>query len=129
MRAVKSANDFVLRDPVAAYGEYIEIKPIMNTQLNRKMFERSFTYFSNDLQNVARDWNKVTQYAKRLGVVPVDFQPNYTNEFCDWSVDEEDQDPIGSQQRIAQIQKDITVHGGLFSGNIVRSHRTVKALA
>lgn len=53
----------------------------MNTPLNKKIFERSFVYMSKDLVNVARDWNKVVGYTKRLGVIQGDFEPNYTNEF------------------------------------------------
>ena len=32
------------------------MKPLMGTELNRKIFERSFAYLSKDLQNVKRDW-------------------------------------------------------------------------
>lgn len=56
MRACKKATDFVLAEPEKAYAEYIDMKPIMGTTLNRKIFERSFAYFSQDLQNVKRDW-------------------------------------------------------------------------
>lgn len=38
----------------------------MNTPLNAKIFERSFTYMSKDLRNVARDWNKVTNVRSRI---------------------------------------------------------------
>lgn len=56
MRACKKATDFVLAEPEKAYDEYVDMKPIMGTALNRKIFERSFAYFSQDLQNVQRDW-------------------------------------------------------------------------
>ncbi|KAK0246553.1 Glycylpeptide N-tetradecanoyltransferase, partial [Friedmanniomyces endolithicus] len=60
MRAVKKATDFVLAEPEQAWAEYVDFKPIMATALNRKIFERSYAYFSKDLKNVARDWEKVT---------------------------------------------------------------------
>lgn len=80
MKAVKKATDFVLADPEAAWREYVDFKPVMGSELNRKIFERSFAFFSKDLRNVARDWAKVTKYGKRLGVLEESFVPNYTNE-------------------------------------------------
>ena len=56
MRAVKRAADFVLAEPEKAYADYVNVKPVMGTELNHKIFERSFAYFSKDLKNVARDW-------------------------------------------------------------------------
>ncbi|KAJ9619930.1 Glycylpeptide N-tetradecanoyltransferase [Taxawa tesnikishii (nom. ined.)] len=87
MRACKRATDFVLANPTQAYAEYVDFKPVMGTELNRKIFERSFAYFSKDLQNVKRDWVKVTKYGKRLGVLDQKFEPNYTNEFLEWQLE------------------------------------------
>ena len=56
MRACKKATDYVLAEPEKALADYIDMKPIMGTTLNRKIFERSYAYFSKDLQNVNRDW-------------------------------------------------------------------------
>ena len=84
MRAVKRATDFVLAEPEAAWAEYVAFKPVMGSDLNRKIFERSFAYFSKDLKNVQRDWTKVTKYGKRLGVLDASFEPNYTNSFLEW---------------------------------------------
>lgn len=56
MAAVKKATDYVLAEPDKAYADYVDMKPLMGTELNRKIFERSFAYFSKDLQNVKRDW-------------------------------------------------------------------------
>lgn len=81
MNAVKKATDYVLADPEKAWKEYVDFKPVMGTELNRKIFERSFAYFSKDLKNVQRDWEKVTKYGKILGVLEEDFKPNYTNEY------------------------------------------------
>jgi len=73
MKAVKRATDYVLASPVAAYETYIVIKPEMGSVVNHKIFERSYAYFSKDLKNVKRDWEKVTKYGKRLGVLNEDF--------------------------------------------------------
>lgn len=112
MRAVKKATDFVLAEPEKAWAEYVDFKPVLNTTLDRKIFERSFAYFSRDLKNVARDWSKVTKYGQRLGVLGNDFVPNYTNEYLEWALDEESNDPIGDQKRMASLQEEIACSGG-----------------
>ncbi|KAJ3290120.1 glycylpeptide N-tetradecanoyltransferase [Borealophlyctis nickersoniae] len=81
MRAIKKATDFVLADPVKAWALYCQVKPALDTDLYKKMFERSLPYFSKSLLNVQRDWTKVTNYSKRLGVVDESFVQNMTNEF------------------------------------------------
>ena len=75
MSAVKRATDYVLASPAEAYKTYIDIKPQMASPVNSKIFERSYAYFSKDLKNVQRDWEKVTKYGKRLGVLNEDFKP------------------------------------------------------
>ncbi|KAF7563318.1 hypothetical protein G7046_g790 [Stylonectria norvegica] len=112
LRAVKKATDFVLAEPEKAWEEYVDFKPVMGTALNRKIFERSFAYFSKDLKNVQRDWEKVTKYGKRLGVLDANFVPNYTNSLLEWALEPESNDPTGDQKRIAQLQKDIAANGG-----------------
>ncbi|KAL1632312.1 Glycylpeptide N-tetradecanoyltransferase [Neofusicoccum ribis] len=113
LRAVKRATDFVLRDPEAAWREYAAVKPVMAlTPVNRKIFERSFAYFSRDLQNVDRDWQKVTRYGKRLGVLDDAFAPNYTNVYLDWALDADSTDPVGDQKRMQELQKDVAARGG-----------------
>ena len=54
MKAVKKATDYVLTNPALAYKEYIDVKPFMATSVNRKIYERSYAYFSKDLKNVQR---------------------------------------------------------------------------
>jgi pyrimidine precursor biosynthesis enzyme len=112
LRAVKKATDFVLAEPEKAWAEYVDFKPVMGTELNRKIFERSFAYFSKDLKNVRRDWDKVTKYGKRLGVLDESFEPNYTNSYLEWALSGESSDPTGDQKRIAQLQKDVAASGG-----------------
>lgn len=112
LRAVKRATDFVLEQPERAWAEYVDVKPVMGTPLNRKIFERSFAYFSRDLKNVKRDWDKVTKYGKRLGVLDESFEPNYTNKFLDWALEAESADPLGDQKRMAEIQCNVARCGG-----------------
>ena len=112
MRAVKKATDYVLADPEAAWGEYEAFKPAMATPLNRKIFERSFAYFSRDLKNVERDWAKVTKYGKRLRVLEESFEPNYTNEFLGWELEEDQADPTGYQKLMVELQEEVARIGG-----------------
>lgn len=112
LRAVKRATDFVLEQPEKAWLEYVDFKPVMGTELNRKIFERSFAYFSKDLKNVQRDWQKVTNYGKRLGVLGADFEPNYTNKYLEWTLAGESQDPTGDQKRMAELQSNVADKGG-----------------
>lgn len=112
MRAVKRATDFVLADPASAYEEYIDVKPIMGTEVNRKIFERSFAYFSRDLKNVSRDWDKVTRYGKRLGILDEGFVANYTNAYLSWKLDEDSADPVGDQRKMVALQKEVAEAGG-----------------
>lgn len=112
LRAVKKATDFVIREPETAWAEYVDFKPAMGSPLNRKIFERSYAYFSKDLKNVKRDWDKVTKYGKRLGVLAQDFEPNYTNAFLEWTLDADAKDPTGAQKKMVALQKEVAAHGG-----------------
>ncbi|KAI8969037.1 NMT1/THI5 like-domain-containing protein [Mycotypha africana] len=84
LRAVKKATDYLVNNPKEAYSKYCEVFPRMDTITQRKIFQRCFRYFSRDLKNVQRDWNKVTGYCKRLGIVGDDFEQNKTNELFNW---------------------------------------------
>ena len=128
MRAVKAATDYLMREPAKAWDEYKLFKKTMNTPLNQKIvgiaarrrgadqqFERSFVYMSRDCANVPRDWNKVTNYSKRLGIVKPEFQPNMTNTFLSWQLDPEVADPTAKQVAIAKHQKEVAAKGGVLS--------------
>lgn len=112
LRAVKRATDYVLANPDQAYEEYTDVKPIMNTPVNRKIFARSYAYLSRDLKNVRRDWEKVTNYGKRLGVLDPSFASNYTNNLLTWKLDADSVDPIGDQKRMVELQKKVAEGGG-----------------
>jgi len=112
LRACKRATDFVLTSPDLAWNEFTAFKPATDTATNRKIFERSFAYFSTDLQNVQRDWEKVTRYGKRLGVLEEGFKPNYTNGHLGWGLETEAEDPTGDQKRMVVLQEAVKEHGG-----------------
>lgn len=112
MRAVKRGTEYVLAEPARAYEEYVDMKPIMGTAVNRKIYERSYAYFSRDLKNVRRDWAKVTNYGKRLEILAPGFEANYTNDYLSWKLDEDSTDPLGDQKRMAELQKKVAAEGG-----------------
>ncbi|KAF9080242.1 glycylpeptide N-tetradecanoyltransferase, partial [Mortierella sp. GBA35] len=84
MKAVKRGADYMFEQPAAAYEMFVEMKPHMDSVVNRKIFQRSYRYMSRDLKNVQRDWDKVTRYCKRLEIVDDAFVQNMTNEFLTW---------------------------------------------
>ncbi|KAI5867871.1 NMT1 protein [Durotheca rogersii] len=112
LRAVKRATDFVLAQPERALAELATARPALGTPLQRKIFQRSFAYLSPDLQNVSRDWDKVTAYGKRLGLLAPAFRPNYTNRFLAWDLAPASADPAGDQRRMAELQQGVAAHGG-----------------
>ncbi|GAM85015.1 hypothetical protein ANO11243_030180 [Dothideomycetidae sp. 11243] len=113
LAAVKKATNYVLASPNEAFEQYIDMKPTMGTPVNRKIFERSFAYFSRDLKNVSRDWTKVTAYGKRLGILPADYQPNYTNDYLQgWDLGQDSTDPTADQKKMAELQKVVREQGG-----------------
>lgn len=129
LRACKRATDFVLTQPDQAWSEFVDFKSAMDTPTNRKIFERSFAYFSPDLQNVQRDWEKVTRYGKRLGVLDESFAPNYTNEYLGWGLEGDSADPTGDQRRMVVLQQDVKEHGGFKRLESVAAKTIVGAAA
>lgn len=118
LRAIKRATDYVTSFPAEAWKDYKLYKKTMNSSLQDRMFERSFTYFSRDCSNVPRDWNKVTNYCKRLGVVKPDFEPNMTNSFLSWSRLPDAEDPLAKQATIAEHQRNVAKNGGVLSSKV-----------
>ncbi|KAJ4338034.1 Glycylpeptide N-tetradecanoyltransferase [Ascochyta clinopodiicola] len=129
LRACKRATDFVLAQPEEAWKELIDFKSALDSPTNRKIFERSFAYFSPDLQNVRRDWDKVTRYGKRLGVLEESFAPNYTNEYLEWVLEEDSADPTGDQKRMVVLQQGVKEQGGFKRLESVAAKTIVGAAA
>ncbi|KAI8848174.1 NMT1/THI5 like-domain-containing protein [Chytridium lagenaria] len=72
LRAIHRSTTFMLANPQKAYTMY-----------------RSMPYFSKTLENVERDWNKVTNYCKTLGVCEDGFVQNMTNAYLPTRDEEE----------------------------------------
>jgi len=61
---------------------------------------------------VKRDWEKVTRYGKRLGVLDEGFESNFTNKFLQWEFEGESEDPTGDQKRMVVLQEGVKENGG-----------------
>ncbi len=83
MRATQRAAAYTTENPEEAYAHFCAYKPKIDTPLNRKIFMRTLPFFSRNLWNVERDWNKVEKYTKHLKVAPETFDAKtcYTNEY------------------------------------------------
>lgn len=120
LRAIKRATDDVIANPEQSWKEYIDFKPQLNNELSYKQFERCYAYFSSSLFNVHRDWTKVTNYGKRLDILPPNYVANYTNKFVPGSEPKEVDDPIEAQRLMAIHQEACKEKGG-FSRLIINS--------
>ena len=83
MRATQRGAAFTTEAPDQAFEFFCRSKPQMRTPLYKKIFLRTLPFFSRNLLNVERDWNKVVRYSKHLGLIDEHFDINacYTNEF------------------------------------------------
>lgn len=112
MKAVKRATDYVLANPEAAWREYINFKPQLDNKISLDMFSRCYAYLSESLYNVERDWNKVTRYGERLEILPLDYKPNYSNEYLSWKKPEDTDDPQEFQEKMVGHQEVCRAKGG-----------------
>lgn len=73
MQATQRGAMFTTENPDEAYELLCISKPQMRTELYKKIFNRTLPFFSRNLLNVERDWNKVAKYTKHLGIISPDF--------------------------------------------------------
>lgn len=83
MRATQRGTSFTIENPEKAFEIICISKPQLRTKLFEKIFTRTLPYFSRNLLNVDRDWNKVASYSKHLGIVSENFEVSniYTNQY------------------------------------------------
>lgn len=83
MKATQRGAAFTTEDPETAFEILCQSKPQLRSELYKKIFTRTLPFFSRNLLNVDRDWNKVGRYTKHLGVIPKEFEVTelYTNEY------------------------------------------------
>ena len=53
--------DFTIEFPDDAWNIMCRANPRLNNALYTKIYQRTVPYFSRDLANVTRDWNKVIE--------------------------------------------------------------------
>lgn len=77
-------------------------RKLLPTSPNTLLTELPFCFAGSP---VPRDWSKVTNYCKRLGIIDATFVPNMTNNYLSWDVDPQDNvDPDFKQKEIAVYQ-------------------------
>lgn len=81
LRATQRATHFVLDQPEEAFDLFCEARPEQKSPLNRRIFFHTLPFLSRTLENVERDWKKVYNYARHLGVVSdvISYDEIYTN--------------------------------------------------
>lgn len=72
LRATLRGAAYTTESPDAAYDVLCSNKPRLRTEMYHKIFQRTLPFFSRNLLNVERDWNKVGRYTKHLGIVSED---------------------------------------------------------
>lgn len=83
MRATQRGAAFTTEHPEDAFEILCQCKPQLRSDLYKKIFTHTLPFFSHNLLNVERDWNKVGRYTKHLGIIPKEFNVStlYTNEY------------------------------------------------
>lgn len=112
LKAIKKATTEILAAPQDCWETYVDFKPQLNNSLSYKQFERCYAYFSASLFNVDRDWQKVTNYGKRLEILPPDYKANYTNALVPGEEPAETVDPTEAQRLMAVHQEEVRKNGG-----------------
>lgn len=83
MQATQRGAAFTTEQPEEAFELLCLSKPQLRSDLYKKIFTRTLPFFSRNLLNVDRDWNKVARYSKHLGIIPAEFDVSniYTNAY------------------------------------------------
>ena len=82
MRATQRGMHWTLANPEKAWELMCDQIPSLRTELYKKIYISCLPYFSRDLVNVDRDWEKVGLYAQQLGITDgtMNSQSCYTND-------------------------------------------------
>lgn len=83
LQALHQGLQITKKDPEQAWKCLITTKHSLNTPIYQKIFQATHPYFSLDLKNVDRDWQKVRDYAQRLKITEskLSLSECYTNHF------------------------------------------------
>ncbi|WP_330925575.1 ABC transporter substrate-binding protein [Candidatus Sororendozoicomonas aggregata] len=83
MKATLRGMHWTLEHPEKAYDLLCEHIPRLRTETFKKIYVSCLPYFSRDLVNVDRDWEKVGLYARQLTITDetINTQACYTNDY------------------------------------------------
>ena len=83
MYATLRGTQWTLENPEKAYELMCDQMPRLRTETFRKIYVSCLPYFSRDLVNVERDWEKVGVYADQLGITDGTLENTdcYSNEY------------------------------------------------
>ena len=83
LKATQRGAAFTTENPNEAFSLISKVKPHLRSELYRTIFNRTLPFFSRNLLNVERDWNKVGRYCQHLQIIDKDFavEECYTNEY------------------------------------------------
>ncbi|WP_067516061.1 ABC transporter substrate-binding protein [Endozoicomonas ascidiicola] len=83
MRATQRGMHWTLENPEKAWEMLCDKIPSLRTEVFQKIYISCLPYFSRDLVNVDRDWEKVGVYAQQLGITDgsMDSLSCYTNDY------------------------------------------------
>lgn len=82
LNATQRGAAYTTEHPDKAFELLCQMKPQLRTDMYQTIFMRTLPFFSRNLLNVDRDWNKVARYARHLKVVDNSFDVHscYTND-------------------------------------------------
>jgi ABC-type nitrate/sulfonate/bicarbonate transport system substrate-binding protein len=83
LNATQRGVAYTTEHPDEAFELLCQAKPQLRSELYKKIFIRTLPFFSRNLLNVDRDWNKVGLYTKHLDIIKPDFEIKncYTNQY------------------------------------------------
>lgn len=82
LRAISRGATFTTEHPEQAFELLCENKPQLRNAMYRKIFLHTLPFFSRNVLNIERDWEKVGRYVKHLGIIDAasDVTSCYTND-------------------------------------------------
>ncbi len=73
LNATQRGVAYTTENPDEAYELFCHVKPPLRTELFKKIFIRTLPFFSRNMLNIERDWQKVNRYIQHLGLVDNNF--------------------------------------------------------
>ncbi|NQY42620.1 MAG: ABC transporter substrate-binding protein [Legionellales bacterium] len=83
MQATYRGMLFTREQPELAFEIFLQQKPKLDSTLYQKIFFHTLPFFSRELKNIERDWEKVSKYSKKLEIIDKNYDHNmcFTSQF------------------------------------------------